>query len=111
MIPKFTAESIHNPMSTIQYACPTKVENDAQLEDFFHYLKDIAQEGGMGSIKESDLDIFYHLFQIPQKFDVEKVKKLFALLEQLAGAEKFQDVKVAQDCLSMVEAYRTELDL
>lgn len=112
MIPKFNPGSMSNPdAKSVEYSLPTKVENDEELQNYFDYLKSIGQGEGMGSITESDLAIFYRLFQIPQRFSKEKVEDLFALLEQLAGAERFESNAVARECVLMIDTYRTELDL
>ena len=110
MIPKFKSESLHSPMS-VEYRFPTRVENDVQLDGYTEYLKDIGQGEGLGSITDSDLDIFYHLLENPQRFDKEKLQNLFGLLSHLASAERFENRETAQECMNMIETYRTELDL
>jgi hypothetical protein len=109
MIPKFNPEP-GAPMN-IEYRLPTRVENDAQLEEYYQYLKSIAEGEGMGSVTEHDLNIFYHLFEIPQRFSKMKVEKLFGLLEQMSGGERFESREAAQDCLNMIASYRDELSL
>lgn len=110
MIPKFNPESVSAPMS-IEYKLPTRVENDAELADYIEYLKSIGKGEGMGSITAHDLDIFYRLFAIPQRFSRDKVEELFGPLSHLVSGERFESREEAVECLNMIEHYRTELDL
>lgn len=110
MIPRFTPETASTPMH-IEYKLPTRVENDTELGDYIEYLKSIGNGEGLGSVTAHDLDIFYHLFTIPQRFSKSKVEELFGLLSHMVSGERFESREEAAECLNMIEHYRTELDL
>jgi hypothetical protein len=84
---------------------PVALDSNEQLELYFNYLKDI------DIITEQDVQILYYLMKDPRKLDLDKVKALFTLLEQSRGAEKFENMSLANECIGMIEVYRTELDL
>ena len=96
-------------VANLEYKLPTKVENNKELDDYLNYLKSIGQS--MGSITSHDLEIFYYLMKFPQKFNKENLNRLFTFLNQAARAEYFYDTKDAEDCIAMIETYRTEMDM
>lgn len=95
-------------VAKIEYTLPTLVENDKQLDDYLMYLKSIK---GMGAITNHDLQTFYALMKIPQRFSKDNLKKLFTFMEQAASAEYFESTQDAADCVSLIETYRTEMDM
>lgn len=104
MIPKFNPETLK-----VELAPPTIVENEEQINDYFDYLKSIG--GELGAITKEDLEPFYFLMKIPQRFKKESLNRLFELLQQLASAERFSSTEDAKDCMHMIEMYRTEMDM
>lgn len=104
MIPKFNPENM-----SVELVAPTIVENDAQLQDYYAYIKSVGTD--IGSLTEEDIKPFYFLMKIPQRFSKDALNKLFGLLNQMAGAERFADVATAKECVSMIDMYRTEMDM
>lgn len=104
MPPKFNQRILE-----IEYKLPTLVENDAQLIDYYNYLKSIGDK--MGSVTEEDINIFYHLMRIPQKFSKETLNKIFGLINQIASSERFLKTEDAKECVSMIEMYKEERGL
>lgn len=72
-------------------------------------MKSIGKD--LGSITETDLESFYYLMKIPQRFSKDSLNKIFGLLNQLASAERFEDSTIARECVNMIEMYRMEMDM
>lgn len=109
-MPPFKYVGDSNSPAKIEYNLPSSIENDAQLSDYFEYLKSIAT--GIGSIKSIDMEPFYYLMDLPggpNKFDKGLVLKLFGFLSKSRDAERFEDANDAMKCIAKIEDYRTEM--
>ena len=108
-MPPFKFNPTENTPSKVEYVLPTKIESDKELGDYLTYLKSIGSS--MGSITKYDLSAFYYLMKIPQRFSKENLNAIFGFLQQAASAEYFENGEDAKECVSMIENYRTEMDM